>query len=94
VPGTGTVDEATMRRIVREEAKAAASEAVENFLFSKVLLLGSAAAGLMKGGQTVCSFCGSTASQVKKMVGSAHGIHMCDRCVGAAHQHLQTSAAK
>jgi len=87
MPGTGT-DEETMRRIVREEAKAAANEAVEGFLYSKIMMVGSALAGLMKGGQMVCAFCGTPQSKAGKMIGSAHGLHMCDQCVTSAHQHM------
>ena len=92
--GPGSVDEKTMRRIVREEAHTAANEAVENFLHSKVLMLGNALAGLMRGGQMVCSFCGSPQSRVSKMVAGSNGVLMCDRCIAAAHKHVQASSAQ
>jgi hypothetical protein len=108
VPNVSGVDEASMRQIVREEAKAAAKEAVQEYVNAKVQMLAptfnlklaggardpvmdlaSAAAEFIKPkgpvpGQRSCSFCGLPETKVKKLIGSPHGIHICDSCLGIA----------
>jgi CRISPR/Cas system-associated protein Cas10 (large subunit of type III CRISPR-Cas system) len=109
MPNVAEIDETSIRRIIREETKAAATEAVHEYLSARAQMLGplfnikvsadakdpvrdlaSAVGELIKPrstapGQRTCSFCGTHESKLNKLVGSPHGVHICDRCIKTAH---------
>lgn len=89
------LNEVSMRRIIREEVKAATAEAIHEYITGRVSEIGE----LLKptrnrNGHLLCSFCGRPQTEVKKLVGGP-GVHICDSCIGMAHEaQAKESAAR
>ncbi|MBW6455550.1 MAG: ATP-dependent Clp protease ATP-binding subunit ClpX [Trueperaceae bacterium] len=48
----------------------------------------------MSGALPTCAFCGRSAPEVRRLLQGEGGAHICDECVGRAHERLKAPAAR